>query len=42
MIDSFIIKKRFFHANNMKDLFENVNIDDILSFLREIKLYQKL
>ena len=22
----------------MKDLFENVNIDDILSFLREIKL----
>ena len=25
----------------VKDLFENVNIDDILSFLKEIKLYQK-
>ena len=25
----------------MKELFENVNVDDILSFLRRIKLYQK-
>ena len=25
----------------MKDQFENVSIDDILSFLREIKFYQK-
>ena len=28
----------FFNSNNMKDLFENVNMDDILSFLGEIKL----
>ena len=26
----------------MKDLFENVDGDDISSFLREIKLYQKI
>ena len=35
-------KTIFLNANNMTDLFENVNIDDILSFWREIKLYQKL
>ena len=26
----------------MKDLFENVHMDDILSFLKEIELYQKI
>ena len=26
----------------MKDLFENVNIDDILSFVREIDLYKNI
>ena len=34
------VRKRFYSAN-MKDLFENVNIDEILSFLRETKLYEK-
>ena len=34
-------KKKLFNPNIMKDLFGNVNIDDILSLLREIKLYQK-
>ena len=33
--------KYFFNTNDMKDLFENVNIDDILSFLKETKLYHK-
>ena len=32
----------FFNANNMKNWFENVNMDKILPFLRLIKLYQKL
>ena len=30
-----VIRKRFFKVNNLTDLFENVKIDDILSFLRE-------
>ena len=29
------IRKRFFKVNSLTDLFENVKIDDILSFLRE-------
>ena len=31
-------QKRLFIANDMKDIFENVYIDRILSFLIEIKL----
>ena len=34
--------KRFFKVNNLTDLFENVKTDDILSFLRETELYQKI
>ena len=34
-------RKRFFKVNNFTDQFENVKIDDILSFLRETELYQK-
>ena len=30
------------NANNMKEKFENVDMDGILSFLREIKSYKKL
>ena len=30
------------YTNNVKDLFENVDVDDILPSLKEIKLYQKL
>ena len=32
----------FQYVNNMKDLFENVNTDKILSFLKETKFYQKI
>ena len=35
------IRKWFFKVNNSIDLFENVKIDDVLSFLRETGLYQK-
>ena len=35
-------RKRFFKVNNLTDQFENVKIDDILSFLRETELYQKI
>ena len=37
-----VIRKRFFKVNNLTDLFENVKIDDILSFLRKTELYQKI
>ena len=36
-----LIKQLFLNTDNIKDPFENDNMDDILS-LREIKLYQKL
>ena len=32
----------FFIVNYMKDIFENVNIDENRSFLRETKLYRKI
>ena len=40
--DLSLIRRYFFKAHNMKDLFENIDRDDILSFLREIKLLQRL
>ena len=36
------IRNRYFKANNMKHLFENVNMEDILSVLREMKLYHRI
>ena len=36
------IRNHYFNANNMKDLFEKVNIEDILSFLKKIKLYHRI
>ena len=36
-----VVRKRFFKVNRLTDLFENVKIDEILSFLRETELYQK-
>ena len=35
-----VIRQCFYNTNNMRDIFENVDVD-ILSFLKEIKLYQK-
>ena len=35
-------RKHYFHANTMKDLFENVHMDNVLSFLKETRLYQKI
>ena len=37
-----VTRKQFFKVNNLTDLFENVKIDDISSFLRETELYQKI
>ena len=35
-------RKHYFHANTMKDLFENVHMYDVLLFLKETGLYQKI
>ena len=35
-------RKHYFDASTMKDLFENVHMDDVLSFLKETGLYQKI
>ena len=34
-------QKQFFEVNSLTDLFENVKIDDVQSFLRGKGLYQK-
>ena len=35
-------RKYYFHANTMKDFFENIHMDNVLSFLKETGLYQKI
>ena len=40
--ETFAFTKKLFYANNMKDLFKNINTDDILSFLKEMKLHLRL
>ena len=37
-----VIRKRFFKVTSLTELFENIKIDDILSFLRETGLYEKI
>ena len=37
-----IIRKRFFKVTSLTELIENVKIDDVLSFLRETGLYEKI
>ena len=37
-----VIRKEFFKVNSLTELFENIKIDDILSFLRETGLYEKI
>ena len=35
-------RKHYFHANTMNNLFENVHMDDVLSFFKETGLYKKI
>ena len=35
-------REQHFKADNMRDMFENINMDDVLSFLREAGLYLKI
>ena len=36
------IRTRYYHAQSMKDLFENINPDKILGFLKETRFYSEL
>ena len=36
------IRKTFFSANNMKEQFENTKINNVISFLKTVKLYTKI
>ena len=35
------IRKTFYSANNMKELFQNTEINNVVSFLKTVKLYTK-
>ena len=37
-----LTRKRFFNVNSLSNLFENINLEDVLYFLREIRLHQKI
>ena len=37
-----VIWKRFFKVTSLTELFENIKIDDVLSFLQETRLYEKI
>ena len=37
-----ITRERLFKTDNMRDMFENVHMDDVLSFLRDTGLYLKI
>ena len=37
--DFALIRKRFFKVNSMSNLFKNINMDDVLSFLRDVGLH---
>ena len=37
-----VTRQNYFNVSNMKDLFDKVRADNILGFLKETALYQKL
>ena len=36
------IKQTFYSANNMKELFQDTEINNVISFLKTVKLYRKI
>ena len=36
------IRKTFYSANNMKEIFQNTEINNMISFLKTVKLYTKI
>ena len=36
------IRKTFYSANNMKELFQSTEINKVISFLKTVKLYRKI
>ena len=35
-------RKTFYSTNNMKELFQNTEINNVISFLKTVKLYTKI
>ena len=40
--DLAFIRQRFYRTTSLKDLFDRVNVNTILSFLKEVNLYSKI
>ena len=36
------IRKTFYSANNMKEMFQNTEIKNVIQFLKKVKLYTKI
>ena len=36
------VRNNCFHVNNMKELFQDIHIDSIMTFLRQINLFNKI
>ena len=36
------VRNNCFHVNNMKELFQDIQIDSIMTFLRQINLFNKI
>ena len=36
------IRKTFYSANNMKELFQNTEINNVISFVKTVKVYTKI
>ena len=36
------VRKKCFHVDNMKELFQYIHIDSIMTFLKEINLFNKI
>ena len=37
-----LIRSRFYHVPDMKTLFDTVNVDRILTFIKEVNLFSKI
>ena len=40
--DFALVKNNCFHVDNMKELFQDIHIDSIMTFLRQINLFNKI
>ena len=41
-VGSFLVRNKYFHVDTIKQLFNDVPIDNVFLFLKEINLFNKL